>query len=154
MGRIRRARGPVIPTITYMGRLSSRSKLVLFFSFKNLDWSTFLWSINTVKPLYTTLLYPLLTVEQINCISKQPTAKKDWKSCFTKYYSRLLPYCVLYIETPLIFLRILSRDSVLSWCTRLCWTNGNIELFSGLESDIMGTQFPRYASQKGLDKPV
>ena len=32
--------------------------------------------------------------------------------------------------------------------------NGNIELFNGLESDILVTQFPRYTSQNGLDKPV
>ena len=32
--------------------------------------------------------------------------------------------------------------------------NGNIELFSRLESDIVVTQFPRYTSQNGLDKPV
>ena len=30
--------------------------------------------------------------------------------------------------------------------------NGNIELFIGLESDIVVTQFPRYTSQNGLDK--
>ena len=37
---------------------------------------------------------------------------------------------------------------VLSLCTRLYSTIGNIE------SDIVVTQFPRYASQKELDKPV
>ena len=45
-------------------------------------------------------------------------------------------------------------NSVLSWCIRLCSTTGNIGLFLGLKSDIMVTQFPRYDSQKGLDKPV
>ena len=29
--------------------------------------------------------------------------------------------------------------------------NGNIELFSGLESNIVVTQFPRYTSQHGLE---
>ena len=43
---------------------------------------------------------------------------------------------------------------VLSWCTRYVELNGNIELFSGLESDIVVTQLPRYTSQDGLDKPV
>ena len=44
--------------------------------------------------------------------------------------------------------------TVLSWCTRLYWTNRNIGLFSGLDSDIAVTQFPGYTSQKGLDKLV
>ena len=43
---------------------------------------------------------------------------------------------------------------VLSWCTRYVELNGNIELISGLESDIVVTQLPRYTSQDGLDKPV
>ena len=36
-------------------------------------------------------------------------------------------------------LREREIDSVLGWCTWLCWTIGNNGLFQGLESDILVT---------------
>ena len=52
--------------------------------------------------------------------------------------------------------RIDGSCAMVFWVDVLVYVelNGNIELFSGLESDIVVTQFPRYTSQNGLDKPV
>ena len=78
---------------------------------------------------------------------------KNW-SVF-KFILFNLPFTIVYSSILLFHLyTILSMYGVLSWCTHLCSTFGNIGLFHRLESDIVVTQFPRYASQKGLDKPV
>ena len=45
-----------------------------------------------------------------------------------------------------IYGRILQRPLVLSWCTRYIELNGNIEIFRGLESDFVVTQFPGFCT--------
>ena len=76
---------------------------------------------------------------------------------FLPFLSFLVKHFLLFYFHPFSLNFTLSfffLSFVLSWCTHLCSTIGNIGLFLGLKSYIVVTQFPRYDSQMGLDKPV
>ena len=71
-----------------------------------------------------------------------------------KYFVAACLSCSRSSAVCLLKMKIKKIKTVLSWCTHLCSPIGNTGLFLGLKSDIVVAQFPRYDSQKGLDKPV
>ena len=97
-------------------------------------------SCSFLKKLYGFGFYSWLFNRQwFSCLKFNEYNWNRFLYLFSITFNLLIQFADLTVVAFDIYTIIVIGLFVLSWCTSLCWTIGNIGLFHGLESDIVVT---------------